>query len=132
MKTTGYTAHTRNKCKILFLFLAKVGQKNTSFWISIKVTYHQDFFYPYCPCCYKMLSNHFHKSVVSIKIITSINLTIQLSKCTNFKIIYHFLTNIEHNLLPSDGEPSLKDLIHLKFPDLLSEKILINCISICS
>ena len=49
---------------------------------------------PYCPYCYEMLSNHFQKSITSIKILFSLNSTTkmhQFQKCYFiwlFKIIY--------------------------------------------
>ena len=53
----------------------QVSKNNTPFYISIEVYNPQDFFS--VPFCYKTLSNHFHKSVTSIKV-TSINLVIKM------------------------------------------------------
>ena len=62
------------------MYLARLTKSNTFFfYICIMFTCHQDFLLDsYCPYCYKILSNHFHKSITSIKVINSINSTVKM------------------------------------------------------
>ena len=45
---------------------------------------------PYCPYCYEMLSNHFQKSITSIKILFSLNSTTKMHQFQKFYFIWLF------------------------------------------
>ena len=67
------------------------------------------------PFCYKTLSNHFHKSTISIKVITSINSKINMYQVQKDKLSADYLLN---NLISFDYELPLKDVICLNLPEL--------------
>ena len=114
--STNIFKHSPNNCKNLLTYLENsiinwVSTSQTFLSVCIKFTYHRHFLFDlYCAYCYKMFSNHFYKSVTSIKAITSINSTMY-----QFQNNVSFNESLLNNLFSSDDEPPLICLIYPKF-----------------
>ena len=61
-----------------------------------------------------MFSNHFHKSIDLMKVITSINSTVKMYQFQRNEL---FAGQLSNTLMSSGDKPPLKDMIYLTFPE---------------